>query len=115
MNAVAKIADPVEISVALVEESHALVILQDAEKADAFYEKCKAWGDEVARKEELKAAEAKRIADEQAKREQNKAHQGRVMAAAKTALMGLGVGEATAKTIVLAIKAGEVPNVSISF
>lgn len=64
--------------------------------------------------EEKERAEAAQRA-EQAKREANKAHQGRVMAGAKTALMGLGVGEQTAKTIVLAIKAGEVPNVSISF
>lgn len=59
------------------------------------------------------AAEARRKADEA--RAADREHRGKVMAAAKQAIIGHGVGEATAKAIVLAIAAGEVPAVSIHF
>lgn len=59
------------------------------------------------------AAEAQRKADEA--RAADREHRGKVMAAAKQAIMGHGVGESTAKAIVLAIAAGEVPAVSIKF
>ncbi len=58
-------------------------------------------------------AQAQRKADEA--RAADRDHRGKVMAAAKQAIMGHGVGEATAKAIVLAIAAGEVPAVSIRF
>jgi len=58
-------------------------------------------------------AEAQRKADED--RAADREHRGKVMAAAKQAIMGHGVGEAAAKAIVLAIAAGDVPNVSIRF
>lgn len=58
-------------------------------------------------------AEAQRKADEA--RAADREHRGKVMAAAKQAIMGHGVGEATAKAIVLAIAAGEVPAVTIQF
>ncbi len=57
--------------------------------------------------------EAQRKADEA--RAADREHRGRILAAAKQAIMGHGVGEATAKAIVLAIAAGEVPAVSIRF
>lgn len=63
-------------------------------------------------------AEADRLAAEQAQadaRAADVAHRGKIMGAAKQAIMGHGVGEATAKAIVLAIAAGDVPNVSIRF
>ena len=61
-------------------------------------------------------AEADRKA-EQARiaREQDKAHRTKVMKAAKEAIMSCGADEETAKKIVLAIKAGEVPNITIGF
>lgn len=58
-------------------------------------------------------AEAQRKADEA--RAADREHRGKVMATAKQAIMGHGVGEVTAKAIVLAIAAGDVPNVSIRF
>lgn len=63
-------------------------------------------------------AEAARLAAEKAeadRRAADVAHRGKIMGAAKQAIMGHGVGEATAKAIVLAIAAGDVPNVSIRF
>lgn len=63
-------------------------------------------------------AEADRLAKEQADRDAREAdqkHRGKIMGAAKSAIMTFGVDETTAKAIVLAIKAGEIPNVSIAF
>lgn len=64
-------------------------------------------------------AEADRIASETAAREADKAHRGAVMKAAKEAIMKLGTGdginEASARMVVLAIVAGEIPNVRILF
>lgn len=86
------------------ERAHAEALAAEKRRADAA---------EAAAREE--AARVAREAADQAKREANRAHRGKVMLAAKTAIMGHGVGEATAKAIVLAIAANEVPNVSISF
>lgn len=65
-------------------------------------------------------AAAERLAREEAeaaaKREADVKHRGGIMAAAKAALMATGgIGEDAAKRIVLAIKANEIPNVSIRF
>ncbi|MEC7798104.1 MAG: hypothetical protein VX755_12385 [Pseudomonadota bacterium] len=59
------------------------------------------------------AAEAQRKADEA--RAADLEHRSKIMGAAKQAIMGHGVGEQTARAIVLAIAAGDVPNVSIRF
>jgi hypothetical protein len=68
---------------------------------------------ERAERERMEAAEA--AATEQRRRDEDKAHRGRVMAAAKTAIMTCGADEETAKKIVLAIRAGEVPAVTLRF
>lgn len=85
-----------------------------------------------AHQEELEKAkaEAKRLQDEKAaadrqveqdrlaaeKRAKDRAHRGQIMGAAKEAIMeAAGVSEETAKTIVLAIVAGDVPHTSIEF
>ena len=60
-------------------------------------------------------AERDRIAAEDAKRAANRAHVGKVMGAAKVAIMSCGVTEDQAKAIVTAIKAGLVPQVEIKF
>lgn len=65
--------------------------------------------------ERQRQAEAKRIADEQAARDADKAHRSAVMKAAKEAIMSHGAGENTAKKIILAIVANEIPNVSLRF
>lgn len=62
-----------------------------------------------------KAAAAKAEADLAAQREKNRTHVSKIMAAAKLAIMGLGVTEDLAREVVKAIKAGSVPNVTIQF
>lgn len=54
-------------------------------------------------------------AAEQKRRDEDRAHRGQVMGAAKTAIMTCGTDEETAKKIVLAIIAGEVPAVTLRF
>lgn len=64
---------------------------------------------------EVAAAQERERADA-ARREADKAHRSKVMAAAKTALMRVGdIDEDNAKKVVLAIVAGEIPNVSLRF
>lgn len=67
------------------------------------------------RAERERVAEAQRVADEQAAREADKAHRSKIMKAAKEAIMDQGADEETAKKIVLAVIAGEVPNVTLRF
>ena len=59
------------------------------------------------READAKAAEEARQADRE--------HRGKIMGAAKAAIIEIGVAEQIAKEIVLAIAAGNVPNVSIRF
>ncbi len=62
-----------------------------------------------------RAAEAARQAAEQAARDANKQHRSEVMRVTKEAIMQSGADEAVAKKIVLAIVAGEIPNVTLRF
>jgi colicin import membrane protein len=66
-------------------------------------------------KRDEEAAEKQRLADEQAARDADKAHRSAVMKAAKEAIMTCGTDEETAKKIVLLIRSGEVPNVTLRF
>lgn len=63
----------------------------------------------------MSAAAAKRLADEQAKRDRDQAHRTAVKSAAKTAIMSCGADEETARKIVVAILANEIPNVTLRF
>ena len=61
-------------------------------------------------------AEEKRVADEDAARQKDRKHRADVMTAAKVALMRAGsIDEATAKEIVKALVAGQIPNVTVNF
>lgn len=75
----------------------------------------KAEQDRRDQEEAARAAEAKRIADEETRRANDQAHRTAVKAAAKLAIMSCGADEETAKKVVLAIIAGEIPAVSIKF
>lgn len=66
---------------------------------------------EIKRQEEVIKAEQEDIA----KREANKKHVGAILKAAKEALMAEDLSEDIAKKVVLAIKAGKIPNVSIKY
>lgn len=69
-----------------------------------------------AKAEQQEREEEQRKADEQRRqREADQAHRTKVMTAAKEAIMSCGADEETARKIVLAIKAGEVPNITIGF
>lgn len=71
---------------------------------------------EKAEREERERQEAlERTRREEAARAADREHRGKIMAAAKEAIMAQGAGEASAKKIVLAIIAGEIPNVSLKF
>lgn len=69
----------------------------------------------IAKQEADRKAEAARVAAEQAKREADQAHRTKVKTAAKMALMTCGADEETARKIVVAVLAGEVPNVRLEF
>lgn len=85
-------------------ERHRLALAAEKRRADEA---------EEAAQKEAAAAKAKAAAD--AARAADKEHRGRVMKAAKEAIMEQGVEEETARAVVLAIAAGEVPAVSIAF
>ena len=80
---------------------------EDARKAEAQAQ---------AERERQEKAKADAEAEAQRKREADRKHRGSVMGAAKEALMThAGITEEAAKAAVLAIAAGEIPNVSIKF
>jgi colicin import membrane protein len=60
-------------------------------------------------------AEQRRTAEADELRAADKAHRAKIMKAAKEAIMTCGIDEEAAKKIVLLIRAGEVPNVSLAF
>lgn len=94
-------------------EAEAAARVKAAEEAAAA--KVKAAEEEAARKAEAEAAEKRRLEAEAKAREADREHRGKLMGEAKQAIMGLGVEEETAKKLVLAIVAGEVPHVSLKF
>lgn len=71
--------------------------------------------DRIAAQEKARIAEQEAAAAAQAKRDADQAHRTSVMRAAKEAIMTCGADEETAKKIVLLIRAGDVPNVSLVF
>lgn len=92
-----------------------------AERDRIEREHAEALAAERRRAEEAEAAaqaERDRVAAEQAeqaKRDADKAHRSAVMKAAKEAIMTSGCDEEAAKKIVLLIRSGEVPNVTLRF
>lgn len=87
----------------------------EREKAEAEA-KIRAEADRVKREAEAAKAEQDRIAAEAARRAADVAHRGKIMGAAKEAIMEHGgISEAKAKAIVRAIVGGSVPHTSIQF
>lgn len=89
--------------------------LAEQEKKDSAARAEKAAED--ARQAEIKRQKdaADEIIRQQNLREADNAHKGRVMRAAKEALIGMNISEELAKAIVLKIARGEVPNITINF
>jgi colicin import membrane protein len=92
-------------------EHKAAIERAEAEKAEAERKAAQAIEDE--RQRVAAEVEQKRLDDE--KRERDKRHVGAVRKAAKEAFIAEGLTEEQAKTIVLAINAGKIPNVSIKY
>lgn len=69
----------------------------------------------IKREQEDQAEQDRQADEEKRKREANQAHRTKIMSAAKEAIISCGADEETAKKIVLAIKAAEIPHVRIEF
>jgi hypothetical protein len=100
---------------ARIEQAHAEQLAAERHRAEEAERAAQVERDRIAREEAARVAEAKRIADEQAKREADQAHRTAVKSRAKAAIMSCGADEETAKKIVLAIQAGEVPHIRLEF
>lgn len=98
-----------------LQREHDEALLAERRRAEEAERAIQAERDRVAAEERARLAEQQRIADEQAKRDADQAHRTKVKAAAKTAIMSCGADEDTARKIVMAIIAGEIPAVSLRF
>jgi len=98
------------------ERAHAEALAAERRRAEEAERAAQADRDRIAKEEADRKAAADRAAAEQAAREKNRAHRGKIMAAAKEAIMEAGpVEEPIARAIVLAIAAGSVPAITIQF
>lgn len=97
------------------DRAHAEALAAEKRRADEADAARKAEADRIARETAAREAEEKAAADAAAARAADIEHRSKIMGAAKQAIMGHGVGEAAAKAIVLAVAAGDVPNISIRF
>lgn len=97
------------------DRAHAEALAAEKRRADEADAARKAEADRIAREAAAREAEEKAAADAAAARAADIEHRSKIMGAAKVAIMGMGVGEQAAISIVRAIAAGDVPNVSIRF
>lgn len=98
------------------DRAHAEALAAERKRAEEAERAAQAERDRAAREEAERTAAAEQEAAATRAREADRAHRGKIMGAAKEAIMEHGsVPEAAAKAIVLAIAAGSVPNVSMSF
>ncbi len=98
-----------------VEREHAEQLAAERRRAEEAERAAQAERDRIAAAEAARQAEAQRLADEQAAREADQAHRTAVKSKAKQAIMSCGADEETARKIVMAIIAGEVPAVKLEF
>lgn len=89
------------------------------DEANAEAERVKRQADEevaqIKAREAAREAEAQRVKAEEEKRAADQEHRTKVKTDAKLAIMSCGADEDTARKIVVAIMAGEVPNVKLAF
>ena len=83
--------------------AHEAALAAEKRRADEAEAARKAEADRIAKEKAEQEAAARREADERAAREADIAHKGRIMGEAKQALIDLGLTEAKAKAVVLAI------------
>ncbi len=94
---------------------HEAALAAEREAREKAEREAQAERDRIAAEEAERQRAAKAEADAKAKREADQAHRTAVKTKAKEALITCGADEETAKKIVMAIIAGEVPNVRIEF
>lgn len=98
-----------------IQREHDEALAAERRRAEEAERAAQAERDRIAKEEADRKAEADRIAAEQARREADQAHRTSIKTAAKQALMTCGADEETARKIVVAILAGEVPHVTLRF
>ena len=98
-----------------IEREHAEALAAERRRAEEAENAARIERERVEAEEAARAAEIKRLADEQAKRDADQKHRTAVKSAAKTAIMSCGADEETARKIVVAILANEIPNVTLRF
>lgn len=98
-----------------VQQEHEAALVAERERAERAEAEAQAERDRIAAEEAERRAAEEREAQAKAKREADQAHRTAVKTKAKEALITCGADEETAKKIVLAIIAGEVPAVSLAF
>lgn len=108
-----RIAIEREAEAASVAAAHAA--REAREEAQAKIDAANAEAARLQREADARAAAEKTAAAEQAKRDADRAHRAKVMGAAKEAIVALGTDAETARKIILAIVAGEIPSVTLRF
>jgi hypothetical protein len=98
-----------------VEAAHAAEIAAERAKAAQIAREAEQAAAAKAEQERRAAAEAAAAADAEALRVKNRAHRSAIMGEVKAAIMSCGIDEATAKNVVLAIVAGQIPHTAIQF
>lgn len=94
---------------------HEAALAAEREAREKVEREAQAERDRIAREDAARVEEARREAEAKAKREADQAHRTKVMTAAKEAIMSCGADEETARKIVIAVKAGEIPHITIGF
>lgn len=97
------------------ERAHAEQLAAERRRAEEAERAAQAERDRIAAAEAARQAEAKRLADEQAAREADQAHRTAVKSKAKQAIMSCGADEDTARKIVMAVLANEIPHLKMEF
>lgn len=98
-----------------VQREHEAAVAEANARAEEADRARRAEAGRIAKEKADAEAAAKRVADEQAKRDADQKHRTAVKSAAKAAIMSCGADDDTARKIVMAIIAGEVPHVSLKF
>ena len=97
------------------ERKHAEALAAERRRADEAEAARNAEAERIQRDVDARALDERNKAAVQARREANVRHRSKIMGEAKTAIIACGVVEPTAKAIVLAIVAGNVPHTSVQF
>lgn len=97
------------------DRAHAEVLAAESKAREDAERELQMEREAVLQAEKHRKAMADQLAAEQAQRDADQKHRTKVKAAAKTAIMSCGADEETARKVVMAIIANEVPNVSLRF